>query len=167
MTSICGILFLFVIIITLRICLCLHHHRHHHLLLLPLFFFIPIFIFTFTFSLSLALIQPRSQGLSSPHPKGSERRKTLVQAGHVSWWQIYHHGRGPICQSFGRSCCLLPTRPALWATMESSLSIQQNGPLKYPYRHTLGVWCHAMKLNDLCSISQIIRKLLHRRVQGH
>ena len=25
--------------------------------------------------------QPRSQGLSSPHPKGSEGRKTLVQAG--------------------------------------------------------------------------------------
>ena len=24
--------------------------------------------------------QPRSQGLSSPHPKGSEGRKTLVQA---------------------------------------------------------------------------------------
>ena len=29
--------------------------------------------------------QPRSQGLSSPHPKGSEGRKTLAQAGHVSW----------------------------------------------------------------------------------
>ena len=29
--------------------------------------------------------QPRSQGLSSPHPKGSEGRKTLVQAGHMSW----------------------------------------------------------------------------------
>ena len=29
--------------------------------------------------------QPRSQGLSSPHPKGSEGRNTLVQAGHVSW----------------------------------------------------------------------------------
>ena len=30
-------------------------------------------------------LQPRFQGLSSPHPKGSEGRKTLVQAGHVSW----------------------------------------------------------------------------------
>ena len=29
-------------------------------------------------------IQPRSQVLSSPHPKGSEERKTLIQAGHVS-----------------------------------------------------------------------------------
>ena len=28
--------------------------------------------------------QPRSQRLSSAHPKGSERRKTLVQAGQVS-----------------------------------------------------------------------------------
>ena len=28
--------------------------------------------------------QPRSQGLSLPHPKGSEGRNTLVQAGHVS-----------------------------------------------------------------------------------
>ena len=29
-------------------------------------------------------MQPRSQGLSSPHPRGSEGRKTLVQAGHVA-----------------------------------------------------------------------------------
>ena len=29
------------------------------------------------------LSQPLSQGLSSPHRKGSEGRKTLVQAGHV------------------------------------------------------------------------------------
>ena len=29
--------------------------------------------------------QPRSQGLSSPHPKGSEGRKTRAEAGHVSW----------------------------------------------------------------------------------
>ena len=28
--------------------------------------------------------QSHSQGLSSPHPKGSEGRKTLVQAGHLS-----------------------------------------------------------------------------------
>ena len=33
----------------------------------------------------LVISQPRSQDLSSPHPKGSEGRKTLVQAGHVSW----------------------------------------------------------------------------------
>ena len=32
-----------------------------------------------------ASCQPRSQGLSSPHPKGSEGRKTLAQADHVSW----------------------------------------------------------------------------------
>ena len=29
-------------------------------------------------------MQPRSQGLSSPHLRGSEGRKTLVQAGHVA-----------------------------------------------------------------------------------
>ena len=32
----------------------------------------------------LFLTQPRSQGLSSPHLKGSEGRKTLVQAGNVT-----------------------------------------------------------------------------------
>ena len=32
---------------------------------------------------NLLRFQPSSQSLSSPHPKGSEGRKTLVQAGHV------------------------------------------------------------------------------------
>ena len=73
----------------------------------------------------LMLFQPRSQGLSSPQPKASEGRKTLVQAGHVSWWQIYIHGRGPSLWNYCRRCCLLPPKPALWATMESSLSISQ------------------------------------------
>ena len=36
-------------------------------------------------SVNFGVRQPRSQGLSSPHPKGSEGRKTLVQAGHMSW----------------------------------------------------------------------------------
>ena len=40
----------------------------------------------FLFSLCYTCQPPRSQGLSSPPPsKGSEERKTLVQAGHVSW----------------------------------------------------------------------------------
>ena len=66
------------------------------------------------------IVQPRSQGLSSPHAKGSEGRETLVQAGHVSWWQIYLQGRGPNFSKYCRRCCLLRPIPTLWATMESS-----------------------------------------------
>ena len=73
--------------------------------------------------------QPRSQGLSSPHPKGSEGGKSLVQAGHMSWRQIYLHGRGSNLSKYCRRFCLLPPKPALWHGQlwkaESSLSISQ------------------------------------------
>ena len=35
-------------------------------------------------SMKFGFIQPHYQGLLSPHPRGSEERKTLVEAGHVS-----------------------------------------------------------------------------------
>ena len=41
-------------------------------------------------------------------PQRGEGRKTLAQAGHVSWWQIYLHGRGPNLWKYCRRCCLLP-----------------------------------------------------------
>ena len=41
-------------------------------------------------------------------PQGSEGIKTLDQAGHVSWCQIYLHGRGPILSKYCRRYCLLP-----------------------------------------------------------
>ena len=69
--------------------------------------------------------QTRSQGLPSPHPKRSEKGKALVQAGHVSWWQIYLHWRGHNLSEYCLRCRLLPTKPASWAAMESSLLISQ------------------------------------------
>ena len=38
----------------------------------------------------LDAVQPHSQGLSSPHPKGSKGRKALVHAGHVfpKKWEV-------------------------------------------------------------------------------
>ena len=41
-------------------------------------------------------------------PQGSEGRKTLVQAGHVSWWQICLHGRGPNLSKYCCRYCLFP-----------------------------------------------------------
>ena len=46
-----------------------------------------------------------------------------VQASQMSWWQIYLHWRCPNLSMYCRRCCLLPPKRALWATMESSLSI--------------------------------------------
>ena len=58
-----------------------------------------------------ARLQPHSRGLLSPHPKESEGRKTLVQAGHVSRWQIIFMGGVPIYQSIATATvCYLQTR---------------------------------------------------------
>ena len=46
-------------------------------------------------------------------PQGSDGRKTLVQAGHVSWWQIYLHGGVPFYQSIvATAVCYLLNRPS-------------------------------------------------------
>ena len=47
-------------------------------------------IASFKKNFNLPRFQPRSQSLSSPHPKGNEGRKTLVQTGHVppKKWEI-------------------------------------------------------------------------------
>ena len=57
------------------------------------------------FMSQLSPTQPRSHGLSSPYPKGREGWKTLVQAAHVSWWQIYLHGRGLSLSKYCRRWC--------------------------------------------------------------
>ena len=42
-----------------------------------------MYTFPWLLTLSSGLTQPRSQGLSPPHSKGNDGRKTLAQAGHV------------------------------------------------------------------------------------
>ena len=59
-------------------------------------------------------LTPRERRKKDP---GSGWSRVLVT--NLSSW------RGPILSKYCRRCCLLPPEPALWVTMENSLSISQ------------------------------------------
>lgn len=58
--------------------------------------------------------------------RGSEGKKTLVQAAHVSLRQIYLHGRGPNLSEYRRRWCLISPKPALGNLGKLSFDLAAN-----------------------------------------